>query len=226
MQSRSCRARTLATIVSLAMGVAIPANAANADTITVRNRGTNARTLSDLFAFAGAKNTGARTTVMRKNDATDDINIAGGGNKNITVPNGTMSFTISWLDRAGKEIEADFPVRDGIDVEFAMISAPGFAGSVAVAYDDAPGAVPPEGFLGLAVDGKIDGHPEFAWFTIYDTSLSDGFIERDSNGLPVSPLFSGSIESEFTYSVFIPTPSSASLLAMGGLIAARRRRAA
>lgn len=226
MQSRSCRARTIAIALSLGVGAAGPAAIARADTITVRNRGANARTLSDLFAFAGESNTGTRTTVMRKNDATDDINIAGGGDKNITVPNGTKSFTISWLDRAGKEIEADFPVRNGIDVEFAMLTAPGFNGTVAVAYDDAPNAVPPEGFLGFAVDGKIDGHPEFAWFTIYDTSLSDGFIERDSDGVPTSPLFTGSIESEFTYSVLIPSPSSVSLLAMGGLIAARRRRAA
>lgn len=219
MSSRSShRARiavlALASVVSAGM----------ADVITVKNRSNAARTLSDLYAFPMVQNQGARTTILAKGDATDDINLGAGAVKNLVSPNGTRSFTISWMS-GGREVEADLPVRPGIDVQLAMFSSPGFGGDIAVAFDEAPGPVPAEGFVGLVADGKIVDHPEFDWFTFFDTTDSDGFIVRDGSGNPTSPPLDGvSVEVAFNYDVLVPAPGSLALMGLGGLVAMRRRR--
>ncbi len=188
---------------------------------------TKPATLSDLYAFSMTKNRGDRTEILKKNDPTDDIVIAPRGTKNITVPNGTKSLTVSWM-RNGQEVETDVPMprQGGVPLRFAFLYRPGGAsGDIAVAYDDAPGPVPEEDFFGTVTNGKIDGYPEFDWFTVYDTSASDGFIERDPDGVPISPLYTGDIGGDFVYEItFVPVPGSLMLLGCAGIAAARRRR--
>ncbi len=195
---------------------------ADADTIRIKNTSNDVRVLSDLYAFSEANNKGTRTTILVRGDATDDVNIASGGTKNYTAPNGTDSFTVSWMVN-GKEVESDLPERPGTDVELAMFVAPGFGGELGVAFDAAPGLVPREGFVGTVVDGVLVGSPEFEWFSFYDTTSSDGFIERDDFGVPMSPRFSGSVAVAGNF-VVTPAPASVALLGLGGLVAGRRRR--
>jgi len=214
--------------LSVALGVVACTAGVRADVVRFANASfTRNATLSDLFAFPRAKNQGDRTEILKKNDPSDDIVIAPRGTKNITVPDGTRSLTVSWM-RNGQEVEADVPVPStpGVPLRLAFLQRPGgLSGDIAVAYDDAPGAVPDEDFFGTVTAGKIDGHPEFAWLTIYDTSASDGFILRDPDGVPISPLFTGDVESAFVYEVsLVPTPASLSLLGCAGIASTRRRR--
>jgi len=210
----------------MVLSVGMAAGVASADIIKIKNSSSETRTLSDLFAFSKSNNTGVKTTLLKKGDASDDINIAAGGTKNIEAPAGTDSFTISWM-KDGKEVEADYPDRAGVDVTLAMFISPGFGGDVAVAFDDFITSdvtpVPAGGFLGQVVDGTLVGSPEFEWFTFYDTSASDGFIDRDADGVPISPRFTGDAEVAFNY-VISPAPGSLALLGLGGLVAVRRRR--
>ncbi|GIK20000.1 MAG: PEP-CTERM sorting domain-containing protein [Leptolyngbya sp. PLA2] len=217
---------TAASFALAAAGVvALPCGLAHAqDTknFRIRNQSKeNVRTLSDLYAFDGANNTGKRTEILRKGDATDDVNIAAGGVKNIAVPKDSMSYTVSWM-KDGKEIEHDLN-EPFITFAYATFDAPGFAGLMAVAFDDVQGALPPEGYMGLVMGGKY-AEPQYQWFTFYDATASDGFIARDPNGVPISPLLSGySVETAFHWSV-IPAPSTLAVLGGLGMAAIRRRR--
>ncbi len=200
---------------------------ARADVVQFANKSfTKTATLSDLYAFSQQMNQGVKTEILKKGDPTDDINIAPRGFKNITVPNGTRSLTVSWM-RNGQEVESDVPMpHPAIPLRLAFLTKPGgVSGEIAVAYDNAPGAVPEEDFIGTVTNGKIDGRPEFSWFTIYDTTLTDGFIVRDPDGVPINPLYTGDIESAFVYEIsLVPSPASLSLLGCAGIAATRRRR--
>ncbi len=215
------RARTLRLVLSA--GMVLPAATANADLIRVKNTSNGVRTMSDLYAFSESNNKGVRTDIKLRGDATDDVNIAAGGTKNFEAPAGTDSFTISWMVD-GVEVESDYPEKPGTDVELAMFVSPDYNGELGIAFDGAHGLVPSEGFVGQVVDGFLVGSPDYEWFAFYDTTLSDGFIERDDMGVPISPPFNGVVEVAFNYDILAPAPGSMELLAFGGIVACRRRR--
>ncbi len=211
-----------ALAAGLALSAGLVAPVAEADTVTIKNTSNEIRTLSDIYAFSEPLNKGTRTMIKARGDASDDVHIAPGGTKNYDAPRGTDSLTISWM-LDGKEVEDDVPDGSDVDIELAMFSSPGFDGDMGVAFDDAPGLMPQQGFVGLVAGGTLVGFPEYAWFSFYDTSDSGGFIERDDLGIPTSPLFSGVVEVGGTF-VVSPAPASMALLGLGGLVAAGRRR--
>lgn len=196
---------------------------ANADSVVIRNKGRNHIRLSDLYAFAGANNTGARTVVMRKNNNADDVNIAINGRKSITVPDGTRSVTVS-MRKNGKEIETDINLG-ALPIDLAYMTPMGANPDVAVVFDEAGGALPAIGAILPIVGGRL-ADPQFDWITFYDASATGGFIERDSAGAILSPLWSsGEVLVEHHYDIRVtPTPASAALLGGGILLLGGRRR--
>jgi len=213
----------IVAVAAVALVGGLGVSGAGADVFKVANISGRTRTLSDLYAYSQKDSGGIKTEVMKRGAAGDDVNIAAGGSKNIQVPNGSKSFTVSWKDANGKEVEADTNTS-GWSIRLAMFSAPNFGGDIAVAFGDLPGSLPDEGFMGLVTNGKIDGG-SYDWITFYDTSASDGFILRDSMGLPISPVLSGtSVLAEFQYEISVPAPAAGAVLAGVGLAGARRRR--
>ena len=173
-------------IQSMAMVCAVlPAIDAEATVITITNPGPGIMTLSDLYAFSKEKNQGDKTEILKKGDATDDVNIAAGGQKNYDVGN-AKSMTVSWMVD-GKEVENDVPAKD---YKLALAAVDGFDGLYAVDFAEIGGRLPPIGYASVIFNGKF-ANPAFGWITLYDTTASDGFIMRDADGNPISPRLNG-----------------------------------
>lgn len=202
-------------------------------TVTVTNNSGATRTLSDLIGYGGAKNTGAKRIALQPKNASDDISIAAGGTKNITVPKtadgDAKSYTISWLDKDGKEVETDiqnstFTLTAQM---FAFFERPD-GGDFAVAYADGNGLVPTEGSAFLVSNGKISGYDDITFYNVG----TDGFIQRDSQGDPTSSLLNGvTVDVGFQYGLqVVPEPSMLAFLSVGTALTLlplwkRRRRA-
>ena len=207
--------------------------------VTITNRSDKTLTLTDFISFSGNKNTGVKTTHLEKKDATDDINLAVDGKKNFDVGN-DASWTVSWNNNAGKEVETDTTNLEFIHVtiRLAMFDS-NFGGTYDLQYDlSAIGPIPIIGDT-FIIDGS--GHPTgtgFNWITFFDvTNSSTGFIERDSLGNAISPFLPAGTEvtASFAWSIAaIPEPSAEGILGVGlGMLAvllgrrgARQRRAA
>ncbi len=160
---------------------------ADAKTITIKNNSGAVRTLSDLYTFSGTNNTGTKKEILKKGDASDDVNIAAGGTKNYDVGD-AKSFTISWME-GGKEVETDTNSDTFTFTEkgFITVALLGYPGLHAIAFADVIGPLPPVGYTGPIVNGKFLD-PAYEWITFYDTTESDGLILRDHEGNPISPL--------------------------------------
>ncbi|MBW7906280.1 MAG: hypothetical protein LC135_04635 [Phycisphaerae bacterium] len=235
MRSLPHPARPCLVVVAV-LALAAPAYAAK--TIKVKNNTGHAVTLSDFYTFTDEKNSQGKKELMKKGDASDDINIAAGGEKNISVEDNVKSITISWLNSAGKEVETDAKAAD-FTIEpsgLAMFTPQGYDGLYAMISERSTGPLPPEGSPILVVDGKIAGGL-YDWITFYDATASDGDILRDPEGNPISPLLSGvTMTTDFNYELLMETaviPSAsqwglmallAGLLAAGAIVAWRRER--
>ncbi len=212
------------------------AGSAYGGVIKIENWADKPATLTDLIFFSGEKNTGDKTIVLQRGDATDDLNIAASKYKNFDF--GTnKSATISWNNANGVEVETDlstlkknkFVINDRDLLAFFGSVDGGLDGTYAVAYD---GNTLPDGGIGLGVgdivtvqNGLIVGG-EYDYLTFYEVTPGDPFIQRDAAGNPTSPLFAvnapADFRVEFLYSV--PAPGAGALLAAAGLCVCRRRR--
>lgn len=145
-------------------------------------------TISDLYTYSGQYCTGTKTTIMAKGDPTDDITIAPGGTK-IFYLGKCQSVTYSYMWN-GKEVEFDdtwdYNLSDQTNAQFGS----DFAGLFAIDYSGAGvGPLPPKGEMQLigGGTGRI-ASGLYDWITFYNVTASDGMIERDPLGNPLSPV--------------------------------------
>jgi hypothetical protein len=196
------------------------ASPTRAAVVTVENKSGQTVTLSDFISYANDNNTGASVVHIKKKDASDDIGLAVGGTKNIDV-GADKSWTVSWLNSAGKEVETDTKDRS-FEIKKAQLLAmfdSNFPGFYDIAADlDAFAALPT---IGTTYVINASGHPTglgLDWLTFFDvTSSSTGFIERDALGNPISPLLPAGTEvtASFLWAVTaaVPEPPMLGLLA-------------
>ena len=216
--------------ICLAVTPCLIGTSAYAANVEVKNNSGAAVTLTDFISFANANNTGASTVHMKKKDATDDLNIAAGGKKNFDV-GAHKSWTVSWNNSAGKEVETDttnFLVPISAK-ELAMFDS-NFGGIYDLEYDFAAIGLLPAIGASLLIDNA--GHPigsGFEWITFFDvTDSATGFIERDINGNAISPFLpmGTQVTASFLWSISaVPEPSTLGMLALaiGALIVTRRK---
>jgi hypothetical protein len=224
MFTRNALAGGLALVA--AIGLPQSSRQALAGTITITNNSGKVLTLSDLYSREAAGK--VSTTHLKKGDSKDDISLANGGKKDFTVPDKHKHFTVSWLNNEGKEVETDTDLTNfEITAQnLVMFDVGTDVGQHAILFDALQGAVPAEGSAWTIRNGKIVGDGGlYDWITFYDTTAGDGFIEYDDGGNVLSPLLpSGVAVASFEYSMQLPEPASAGLLAAGALVLGAWRR--
>lgn len=200
--------------------------------VTIKNDASKAVTISDLFGYTDAHNIEGKRTLLKPKDAGDDFNIAADGKRTIAInPAGPYkSYTLSWLNKDGKEVESDYAAGVLTLTEKSLASATfdsPFNGLYAVLFDyGQPGANVLLPIAGETLTVDALGHPEdavgnvFSWITVYDATASDGFIVRDLFGNPISPLVPDGTLLTDTAPMgldfdIVPEPSTLALAAFG-----------
>ncbi len=185
--------------------------------------------LSDLIIFQLPELRGRSITILEKDDPSDDVTIQPGEEfqPELNLPEGfqVSSFTSSYLNSAGQEIEVDTPFfGDPLVINSGEVQFPFFETNTDVLYavnfdvalDNELPAI--EESFGLDDFGKIDVDGDiFDWITFYDVSATDGFIDRDEQGNPISPFLSAGtqVTATFNYSVQIEqVPESNSIISV------------
>ena len=196
---------------------------ARATIITIKNDSApqSVVTLSDFISYPNETASGVVfTTHLKPKDASDDINLAIEGTKNIDIGN-DKSWTISWMNDLGQEVETD-TIRffDPFKVTMVAMFDSTFPGSYGIEYDF--GAIGSTPTMGSTFPIDAFGHPIGAgldWITFFDvTGSNTGFIERDPFGNPVSPRLplGTEVTASFLWSIsVVPEPSILSLVVLG-----------
>jgi len=146
-------------------------------------------TVSDIYTYSGPYCTGTKTTIMAKGDPTDDVHIAPfGGTKSFYLGK-CQSYTLSYMWQ-GKEVETDDTWDINLSDQSGGVFDIDYVGLFAIDFSKAgAGPLPPRGALQFINGGSGHiGGGGYDWITFYDVTASDGMIERDPFGNPISPV--------------------------------------
>jgi len=154
----------------------------------VENTSDQILTISDLYTYSDPYCMGTKTTILAKGDPSDDINIAPGSEKTFYLGQ-CQSCTYSYMLN-GKEVEFDETWDNNLSDQTNAVFDSDYPGLFAIDFSAAgTGPLPPIGIPQLISGGTGHiGGGGYDWIKFYDVNDSDGMIERDPLGNPISPV--------------------------------------